>query len=143
MTTGVHLLIYSQNAEADKAFFRDVLKFTNVDVGHGWLIFGLPPAEIAVHPGTANDHHEIYFMCDNIRTFVQQMAKQRIACSEIQDQGWGQLVQLSLPGGGKLGVYQPRHASPKPMKIKITSRKTSSKKPVQKNRIKIKQTARK
>jgi hypothetical protein len=128
MTTGIHLVIYSKDTEADKAFFRDILKLTNVDVGHGWLIFGLPPSELAVHPSSENDHHEIYLMCDDIKTFVRQMSKQEIACSEIQNQGWGQLVQLTLPGGGKLGVYQPRHARPKPMKVKTTSSKTASKK---------------
>jgi hypothetical protein len=124
MTTGVHFIIYSKDADADKVFFRDVLKLTNVDVGHGWLIFGLPPSELAVHPSATNDQHEIYLMCDNIKTFVQQMSKQNIVCSEIQNQGWGQLVQLTLPGGGKIGVYQPRHARPKPMKVKNSSNKS-------------------
>jgi hypothetical protein len=127
MTSGIHLVIYSKDAEADKAFFRDILKFPNVDVGHGWLIFGLPPSELAVHPSSDNDHHEIYLMCDDIKAFIQQMGKQKIACSEIQNQGWGQLVQLTLPGGGKLGVYQPRHARPKAMKIKAATSKTAKK----------------
>jgi hypothetical protein len=115
MITGVHTIIYSKNAEADKAFFRDILKLTNVDVGQGWLIFGLPPSELAVHPSHDDEHHEIYLMCEDIRMFVQQMTKYKIACSEIKDQGWGLLIELTLPGGGKLGVYQPRHESPKPM----------------------------
>jgi hypothetical protein len=115
MITGVHTIIYSKNAEADKAFFRDVLKLTNVDVGHGWLIFGLPPSELAVHPSDDIEHHEIYLMCDNINEFVQQMTEHNMTCGEIQDQGWGLLVELTLPGGGKIGVYQPRHARPKPM----------------------------
>jgi hypothetical protein len=114
MITGVHTIIYSKNAEADKAFFRDVLKLTNVDVGHGWLIFGLPPAELAVHPSTDSQHHEIYLMCDDVNLFVQQMKKYEVNCSAIQDQGWGLLVELTLPGGGKIGVYQPRHARPEP-----------------------------
>ena len=116
MTTGVHIIIYSKDAEADKTFFRDVLGLTNVDVGHGWLIFGLPPSELAVHPSSNNDHAEVYFMCDDINTFVQQMSKHKIPCTEIQNQGWGQLVQLTLPGGGNLGVYQPRHARPEAVK---------------------------
>jgi hypothetical protein len=127
MISGVHLLVYSKDAEADKAFFRNVLKFTNVDVGHGWLIFGLPPSELAVHP-SENDYHEIYLMCDDIEAFAQEMSKQKIACSKIQDQGYGQLIQLTLPGGGRLGVYQPRHERPKPMKIKTTTEKKTSKK---------------
>jgi hypothetical protein len=117
MTTGIHLIIYSKDAEADKVFFRDILKLTNVDVGQGWLIFGLPPSELAVHPSSENGHHEIYLMCDDIKMFVEQMSKKKVVCSEIQDQGWGLLTQLTLPGGGKLGAYQPRHARPEPMKV--------------------------
>src|SRR5215468_4331351 len=111
MTTGVHLIIYSKNAEADKAFFHDVLKLAHVDVGHGWLIFGLPPSEIAVHPGE-NNKQELYLMCDDINAFVAETAKHGIACGAVQNQGWGMLSQLTLPGGGTLGVYQPRHARP-------------------------------
>lgn len=115
MISGVHTIIYSKNAEADKAFFRDILKLTNVDVGHGWLIFGLPPSELAVHPAEGSQHHEIYLMCDDVNKFVQQMKAHKITCSEVQDQGWGLLTELTLPGGGKLGVYQPRHERPKSM----------------------------
>src|SRR5690349_7049628 len=115
MTTGIHLIIYSKDAEADKAFFRDVLKYPNVDVGRGWLIFGLPPAELAVHPSSENGRHEIYLMCDDIKKFAEQMSKSKVLCSAIQDEGWGLLVQLTLPGGGQLGVYQPRHARPEQM----------------------------
>ena len=85
MITGIHLIIYSKGTEADKAFFRDILKLTNVDVGQGWLIFGLPPSELAVHPSSENGHHEIYLMCDDIKIFVEQMSKKKVACSEIQD----------------------------------------------------------
>ncbi len=112
MISGAHLIIYSKDVEADKAFFRDILKLTNVDVGNGRLFFGLPPSELALHSSSENDRHEMYLMCDDIKRFVQEMAEHKIACSEIQDPGWGQLVQLTLPGGGKLGVYQPRHARP-------------------------------
>ena len=114
MITGVHTIIYSKNAEADKAFFRDVLKLPNVDVGQGWLIFRLPPAELAVHPSTDSQHHEIYLMCEDIKTFVQKMKEHKLPCSEVQNQGWGLLVELTLPGGGKIGVYQPRHSRPEP-----------------------------
>ena len=116
MLIGAHAIIYSKNADADRAFLRDVLKLTNVDVGHGWLIFGLPPAEVAVHPGEKNDVHEFYLMVDDVEEFVRDMKKRKIACSEIHNQGWGMLTQLTLPGGGKLGVYQPRHGRPEPMK---------------------------
>jgi len=115
MIVGAHSIIYSKNADADRNFLRDVLKLTNVDVGGGWLIFGLPPAEIAVHPGDENGVHEFYLMCDDINGFIAQMAKERIACEPVSDMGWGLLSQITLPGGGKLGVYQPRHARPKAM----------------------------
>ena len=118
MISGAHSIIYSKNPEVDRAFLRDVLELPNVDVGDGWLIFGLPPAEVAVHPSDENNLHEFYLMCDDIKAFVARMKKSRIACGRIQDAGWGLLTQLVLPGGGKLGVYQPRHARPKAMKVK-------------------------
>ena len=80
----------------------------------GWLIFGLPPTELAVHPSSDNDKHEIYLMCDDINAFVEQMSTHKIKCSKIQDRGWGLVIQIKLPGGGNLGVYEPRHARPKP-----------------------------
>ena len=115
MITGAHSIIYSKNPEADRAFLRDVLQLTSVDVGQGWLIFGLPPAEVAVHPSDENSVHEFYLMCDDIEAFAAQMKKNGIACGPVDDQGWGLLSRLTLPGGGELGVYQPRHARPKPM----------------------------
>ena len=116
MIIGAHSILYSKNADADRAFLRDVLGFTNVDAGHGWLIFGLPPSEVAVHPGEENDEHEFYLMCDDVEAFVADMKKRRIECGPVQNQGWGMLTQVTLPGGGKLGVYQPRHARPPAMK---------------------------
>ena len=113
MIIGAHTIIYSQKPEADRAFLRDVLRLPNIDVGEGWLIFGLPSSELAVHPSEKNNVHEFYFMCADIRTFVAAMEEQGISCSSIQALGWGQLTQVTLPGGGKLGVYQPRHAQPK------------------------------
>jgi hypothetical protein len=110
--TGAHAIIYSKDAEADRAFLRDVLKFPHVDVGHGWLIFGLPPAEVAVHPGEENDRHEFYLMCDGVEAFVAEMQGRGVECTPVQNMGWGTLTQVTLPGGGKLGVYQPRHARP-------------------------------
>jgi len=110
--TGAHAIIYSRDADADRAFLRDVLKFPHVDVGHGWLIFGLPPAEVAVHPGEENDRHEFYLMCDDVEAFVAEMQGRGVACAPVQNMGWGTLTQVTLPGGGKLGVYQPRHARP-------------------------------
>lgn len=121
MIIGAHSIIYSTNAEADRAFLRDVLKLTNVDVGGGWLIFGLPPAEVAVHPSERNDVHEFYFMCDDLEAFIAELKKHHIACDPVQDEGYGLLTQLTLPGGGKLGVYQPRHARPKAMSVGKTN----------------------
>ena len=117
MITGAHSIIYSTHPEADRAFLRDVLQLTHVDVGDGWLIFGLPPAEVAVHPSQKNDGHEFYFMCDDIEAFVAEMEKKSVTCGPVQDMGWGLLSELTLPGGGKLGVYQPRHARPEAMGV--------------------------
>jgi hypothetical protein len=112
MIVGSHTIIQSKDAEADKAFFRDVLKLSNVDSGGGWLIFGLPPSEVGVHPSSKNDVHEFYLICDDVEAFVTQMKKLGVDCSPIQEQRWGHLVQVTLPGGGKLGVYQALHARP-------------------------------
>jgi catechol 2,3-dioxygenase-like lactoylglutathione lyase family enzyme len=112
MIIGAHSIIYSKDPEADRAFFRDVLGFANVDVGGGWLIFGLPPSEVAVHPSEENDVHELYLMCDDVEAFVKEMAQRGVACSAVHDERWGLLTQVTLPGGGRLGVYEPRHARP-------------------------------
>jgi hypothetical protein len=112
MINGAHAIIYSTHAEADRAFFADVLKLPSVDAGGGWLIFGLPPAEVAVHPSEANEKHELYLMCDDIEALVGEMKQRRITCGPVQDEGWGLLSHVVLPGGGKLGVYQPRHPRP-------------------------------
>jgi len=114
MITGAHSIIYSKDPEADRAFLRDVLKLPHVDVGGGWLIFGLPPAEVAVHPSEQSASHELYLMCDDIDRFIAAMKRQRIACDDIQDQRWGRLTHVVLPGGSRLGVYEPRHPRPEP-----------------------------
>lgn len=115
MIVGAHSIIYSKDADADRAFLRDVLGFPNVDVGEGWLIFGLPPSECAVHPGPANDEHEFYLMCDDVQAFVAEMGAHGAVCAPVQDRGYGLITAVALPGGGKLGVYEPRHARPEPM----------------------------
>ena len=112
MITGAHSIIYSSSPEADRAFIRDVLELNHVDVGDGWLIFALPPAEVAVHPSNNDGVHEFYLICDDITRFVERMKSQAVDCSEVHDEGWGLLVHIVLPGGGKLGVYQPRHEHP-------------------------------
>ena len=113
MIVGAHSIVYSTNPDADRAFLRDVLGLPSVDVGEGWLIFGLPPAEVAVHPAGENDVHELYLMCDDIEAFVATMRGRNVTCGPVQDRGWGLLTEMSLPGGGRLGVYEPRHARPK------------------------------
>ena len=112
MINGAHSIIYSAQPEADRAFLRDVLGLPHVDVGHGWLIFALPPAEVAVHPSDTNGRHELYLMTENLEVFVAAMAARGIGCTPPQDQGWGVLTSVTLPGGGTLGVYEPRHARP-------------------------------
>jgi hypothetical protein len=109
MISGAHMIIYSTDAEADRSFFRDVLKFPSVDAGNGWLIFALPPAEVAVHPATENSKHEIYLMCEDIGQTVADLAAHGVDCTPVSDEGWGLLTHLALPGGGTLGLYQPRH----------------------------------
>jgi hypothetical protein len=116
MISGAHSIIYSTNPEADRAFLRDVLRLPNVDVGGGWLIFGLPPAEVAVHPSEENDVHEFYLMCEDVEAFCAEMKKRGVACESRQNLGWGVLTRVTLPGGGKLGVYQPRHARPRSLR---------------------------
>jgi hypothetical protein len=127
MITGAHFIIYSTHAQKDRDFLRDVLKLTNVDLGGGWLIFGLPPAEVAVHPSENNELRECYLLCEDIEQFVQEMSKHHIVCSPVQNQKWGMLSQITLPGGGNIGVYQPRHARPAPMKIPKAKKKNSAK----------------
>lgn len=118
MLIGAHSIIYSKKPKADRAFLRDVLELPNVDVGEGWLIFGLPPAEVAVHPSGKNDVHEFYLMCDDLDSLVDTLRKRKIACGPLRDLGWGVLTHVKLPGGGRLGIYQPRHARPKSMVVK-------------------------
>jgi hypothetical protein len=110
--TGAHAIIYSRNSEADRGFLREVLDFPFVDVGQGWLIFGLPPAEVAIHPADDDGTHELYLMVDDVKGFMSSMAARGVACSAARDLRWGVLTQLTLPSGATLGAYEPRHARP-------------------------------
>ena len=112
MLIGTHAIIFSKDAEADRRFLRGVLGLSGVDAGEGWLIFGLPPAEVAVHPGEENDEHELYLMCDDAEAFVAEMGRRGVICPPAQNRGWGVVTSVPLPGGGKLGIYEPRHARP-------------------------------
>jgi catechol 2,3-dioxygenase-like lactoylglutathione lyase family enzyme len=109
MISGAHVVVYSKNAEADRAFFCDVLEFKSVDAGHGWLIFALPPAEAAFHPSEKNGPHELYFLCDDLKAEMASLAKKGIACSEVKEERWGSITKMRLPGGGEVGLYQPKH----------------------------------
>jgi predicted enzyme related to lactoylglutathione lyase len=111
--TGVHAIVFSPAAEKVRAFFADVLDLRSVDAGGGWLIFALPPAEMAVHPADGGTRHELYLMCDDIHaTLAELRAKGVEVSSDVSDQGWGLLATIRLPDGSDLPVYQPRHPSP-------------------------------
>ena len=112
MINGAHVIVYSKDAEADRALLKNVLKLRNVDVGGGWLIFALPPSEVAVHPSDENDLHEFFLMTDDLDAEMARLKKGGVGCSEPAMQGWGRLTKVKLPGGGEVGLYQPRHARP-------------------------------
>lgn len=109
MITGAHLIVYSKDPDADRAFFRDILKFPSVDAGHGWLIFAMPAAETAFHPSEKNDLHELYFMCDDLKSTMESLKRKKVECGPVQEERWGTLTSIPLPGGGKIGLYQPKH----------------------------------
>ena len=109
MITGAHVIVYSRDADADRAFFRDVLEYPHVVAGGGWLIFKLPPGEVAVHPAEGAPSHELYLMCDDVNATVEQLAAKGVSCDPVSDQGWGLLTSVQLPGGGEFGLYEPRH----------------------------------
>ena len=118
-TTGAHLLLYSKDSEADRAFFRDVLGFPAVDAGGGWLIFALPPAEVGIHPseGERRQLHGgrqllpsvLYLMCDNLQTLIKSLEGKNVSCSPVEEEDWGIKTTIQLPSGGEIGLYQPTH----------------------------------
>jgi hypothetical protein len=119
MITGTHILLYSTDADADRAFLRDVLRFPSIDVGSGWLIFALPPAELAVHPseGGFTQRHAgtrmigalVYLMCDDVKTTVAELEARHVRCEALEPEAWGIRTAITLPSGGQLGLYQPTH----------------------------------
>jgi predicted enzyme related to lactoylglutathione lyase len=110
LLSGAHVILYSTDAEADRAFFRDVLKLESVDAGSGWLIFALPPAEVAVHPAEANDRNELYLLCVDLDATLAELEARGVAIRRpVQEEDWGRLATIVLPGGGGLGIYQPKH----------------------------------
>jgi predicted enzyme related to lactoylglutathione lyase len=115
MVTGVHAIIYSNDAEADRAFLADVLGWESVDAGGGWLIFASPPAEVAVHPAAASGRHELYLMADDVHATLDDLRGRGVEIvADVSELGFGLLARIRLPGGGELGLYEPRHASPLP-----------------------------
>ncbi len=109
MILGAHIIIYSKDAEADRTFLREVLGFASVDAGHGWLIFALPPAEAAIHPASENDRHELYLMCDNLEAEISKLREKRVECEDVAKERWGSITKVRLPGGGQIGLYEPKH----------------------------------
>ena len=109
MITGVHAMIFSKDEAADRIFLRDVIGLDCIDSGGGWLIFKLPPGEVAVHPTDGAQSQELYLMCDDINATVDHLAANGVTCAEVTDQGWGLLTSIRLPGGSDLGLYEPRH----------------------------------
>jgi hypothetical protein len=119
MIFGAHFLIYSKDPEADRTFFRDVLRYPAVDVGGGWLIFKLPPSELAIHPGSGDfvqkhgDHEMLgtlfYLMCDDLRSQMKDLAAAGVSCGDILEANWGISTSVRLPSGGEIGLYQPMH----------------------------------
>ena len=111
MITGAHAMIFSQDPEGDRAFLRDVLEVPCIDSGGGWLIFKLPPAELGVHGGD-NGFHQLYFICDDVDALIASLTEKNVACSEVEAEPWGRITYVPLPGGGRIGVYEARHARP-------------------------------
>ena len=111
MISGAHVMIFTADEQADRAFLRDVLEIPSIDSGGGWLIFKLPPAELGVHGGE-NGFHQLYLICDDAEAFVARMRDKGVATDAIEEQDWGRCAGVTLPGGGKLGVYEARHARP-------------------------------
>ena len=109
MILAAHIVVYSKNADADRAFFRDILDFEFVDAGHGWLIFALPPGEAAFHPSDENVTQELYFICSDLKAEIASLATKGVECSEVQEARWGSITKIPLPGGGSVGLYEPKH----------------------------------
>jgi hypothetical protein len=111
MITGLHAILHSPDADEVRAFLRDVLELKSVDAGHGWLIFAAPPTEIAAHPTEAGEkpQHELYLICDDLKTTIQDLARKGVQCGAVTEARWGSITKIQLPGGGTLGLYQPKH----------------------------------
>jgi catechol 2,3-dioxygenase-like lactoylglutathione lyase family enzyme len=109
MIFGAHVVIFSTDATADRAFFDEVLGLSSVDAGHGWLIFALPPAELAVHPAETDVSNELYLICDDLEVEMRALEEKGVRFSDIEEAGWGSVTKFRLPGGSEIGLYQPKH----------------------------------
>jgi hypothetical protein len=109
MIDGAHLILYSDDPDADRAFLADVLDSPTVDAGAGWLIFKLPPAEIAVHPANGPPTYELYLMCDDLEATIDDLRSRGVEFAPVSEARWGRLTQLQLPGGSEIGLYEPHH----------------------------------
>lgn len=109
MIFGAHFVLYSKDATADRTFLKDTLGLKSVDAGHGWLIFALPPSEAAVHPSEESSRHELFFLCHDLKAELASLEKKGARFSGIQEASWGSITKIALPGGGEVGLYQPRH----------------------------------
>ena len=109
MISGAHVIVYTQDAEADRAFFRDVLGFDSVDLGRGWLIFALPPCEAAFHHSDKNGQHELYFLCEDLKSEMAALAEKGVTCSAVHEERWGSITRIKLPSGGEIALYKPKH----------------------------------
>ena len=120
MINGAHVLIYTKNADKTRTFFRDILKFPSIDAGHGWLIFALPPAELGIHPAEkkADEGHELYLMCDDVKKTAAELKKKKVKCGPLREAGFGTMTSIEMPGGGSIGLYQPKH--PTALKLKAS-----------------------
>ncbi len=112
MITGAHVMLFTKDEEADRAFLRDVLELPCIDSGGGWLIFKLPPAELGVHGHDRNDFHQLYLICDDLDATTGRFAEKGVTCGEVMTASWGRATSVPLPGGGKIGVYEAHHARP-------------------------------
>ena len=118
MINGVHALFYAEDADTVRAFFKDVLKLNSVDAGHGWLIFALPPAELAIHPTGELPHHELYLMCDDIHKTIKELKAKNVEFARpVKEEEWGSATAIKIPGGGEMGLYQPKH----PIALKLSA----------------------
>jgi catechol 2,3-dioxygenase-like lactoylglutathione lyase family enzyme len=109
MIFGAHTIVFSQDAEADRAFFRDVLSLESVDSGGGWLLFAMPPSEIAFHPTDGDNVNELYLLCDDVAHEMQRLEAKGVTFTEVQEERWGSVTRFTLPGGTQIGLYQPKH----------------------------------